>query len=108
MYWYDVLIIRISIQERDCISDDSRFQSNIYSASNMTLCYDPMLLWQDISESFLWSSHYHEANIKENLLNMVWICADVLWISQTQSNWGGIKVYIYFDDDATMLESMLE
>lgn len=33
----------------------------------MTLCYDPMLLWQDISESFFWSFTTSETNIKENL-----------------------------------------
>lgn len=47
-------LIACTHHSRDCIRDVSCFQSNIYSASNMSLCYDPctMLLWQDISESF--------------------------------------------------------
>lgn len=88
---------------RDCINDDSRFQS-IFTALKTWLyvmipcCYDKILV-----NLFFWSLTTMRRILKKNLQGKVGLC----WCFMNKSNtdlWGGIKVYIYFDDDATMLE----
>lgn len=75
-------LITCTHHSRDCIRDDSCFQSNIYNASNMSLCYDPCC-YDKILVNHSLIFHYHglnvhyEATTLQGWLNEGWMALSV-------------------------------
>lgn len=63
-------LITCTHHSRDCIRDDSCFQSNIYNASNMSLCYDPCC-YDKILVNHSLIFHYHGLNVNTEATRLI-------------------------------------